>query len=144
MSYCVLADIEKKRIPTDTLIQLTDDGNLGVIDEDMVNGCIQDATVLVEGYLRGRYTLPLSPVPDLAVTITADLAVYGIYATKPQFDIPKSVQDRRDTALNLLARIQDGRMPLFDTVPDATPTSNRVVSFSGPERIMSRDTLKDF
>lgn len=141
MSYCTLADIEKRRIATDTLIQLTDDDNLGVINATTVAGVIQDATILVEGYLRGRYALPLNPVPDLAASITADLAAWGCYALKPQFDIPDAIKDRRNTALALLARIQDGKMKLYEDT--TAPASNTpAASFSGPDRIFSRDKMR--
>lgn len=144
MPYCTLADIEKKRIPTDTLIQLTDDENLGVINEATVAGCIADAQVLFEGYMRGRYPLPLDPVPDLAVSIVADLACYGIYALKPQFEIPETITGRRDTALKLLARIQDGKMPLFDPVVTPPATGGNSVQFTTPQPVFTNETLRNF
>ena len=142
--YCALADIEKKRIPTDLLIQLTDEENLGVINEETVNGVIKDAQVLFEGYVRGRYPLPLTPVPDLAVSIVADLAAHGMFSLRPLFDMPKTIQDRRDTALNLMARIQDGKMPLFEPATAPAATGGNVVQTAGPERAFSRDTLRGF
>ncbi|MEI6704140.1 MAG: DUF1320 domain-containing protein [Deltaproteobacteria bacterium] len=143
MSYCTLADIEKKRIPTDTLIQLTDDENLAVINEDIVNSCILDANILVEGYLRGRYPLPLDPIPELISIIVADLAVYGLYAIKPQFEVPKTIIERRTTALALLTRIQDGKTKLYDDA--VAPVINAAsVSFSSSERVCSRDLLSGF
>lgn len=142
MAYCTLADIEKKRIPTDTLVQLTDESGLDIVDETTVDECIKDATVLVEGYLRGRYSLPLNPVPDLAASIVADLAAYNIYCLKPEFEVPKTIAERRTTALALLARIQDGKMPLNDpvTAPTGTPAG---VSCTSAERIFSRNTMRN-
>jgi phage gp36-like protein len=143
MSYCSLSDIEKKRIPTDLLIQLTDEENLNTINEDTVNGCIDDAQVLFEGYVRGRYPLPLNPVPDLAASIVADLAAYGLFCLCPLFDMPKSIQERRDTALNLMARIQDGKMPLYEPATAPSGTGGNAVHVSGPARIFSRDSMRD-
>lgn len=142
--YCTLADIEKKRIPTDMLITLTDEENLGVINEETVAGCIKDAQVLFEGYMRGRYQLPLNPVPDLAVIIVADLAIYGIYGLKPQFEIPKTITDRHDTALRLLARIQDGKMPLYDPVEAPPAAGNNAVQFTTPKPVFTDDSLRNF
>ena len=138
--YCTLADIEKKRISTEALIQLTDDENLEVVNETTVNGFISDASVLVDGYLRGRYSLPLNPVPDLAKSITADLTIYGIYASQPQFPVPDAVKERRTTALALLTRIQDGKMPLYE--PATAPTANAsLVSLTSSERVCSRNSM---
>ncbi|MBT0664776.1 DUF1320 family protein [Geobacter pelophilus] len=144
MPYCTLADIEKKRIPTDTLIQLTDDDNVGIIGEPVVAGCIDDATILVNGYLRGRYPIPLpDPAPGLIVTITADLASYGIYASKPQFDVPDTIKARRETAIALLIRIQDGKMQIYDETSTGAPAVNPSPAFvSGPDRLFSRETMK--
>ena len=142
--YCTLTDIEKKRIPTEMLIQLTDADNLNVINEETVNGCINDAQVLFEGYMRGRYPLPLTPVPELAISIVADLACYGIYALQPQFEAPKAIADRRATALTLMARIQDGKMPLYEpvTAPPATGTTS--IQYTSPRPVFTEDTLRNF
>lgn len=144
MAYCTLADIEKKRIPSGLLIQLTDDDEnpTGVINETTVNGCIDDATVLFEGYVRGRYPLPLNPVPPLATTIVADLAAYGLFCLRPTLDMPKTIQDRRDTALNLMARIQDGKMPLYDPPTAPSATGSNSVQISGPGRLLSRESMR--
>lgn len=142
MAYCTLADIEKKRIPTDLLIQLTDDEQLGVINETTVNGCIDDATVMFEGYVRGRYPVPLNPVPDLATGIVADLAAYGLFCLRPTLDMPKTIQDRRDTALTLMARIQDGKMPLVDPVIAPPATGSNSVYLASPERQFTRNSMK--
>lgn len=145
MAYCTLADIEKKRIPTEMLIQLTDDENLDVININTVNACIHDAEVLFESYMRGRYPLPLDPVPDLAVSIVADLAAYGIYTSKPAWDAPKSIADRRSTALTLMARIQDGKMPLYDPVePPPTVGTSNSVQFTAPTPVFTKTSLGNF
>jgi len=141
--YCSITNIEKKRIPTDTLIQLTDDDDRGFVDSRIVNGCISDATVLIDAYLRGRYAVPLDPIPDLATSICADLAIYGLYCLRPSFDIPESVKDRRTTALALLCRIQDGKMKLYEDAP-APPGARSAVSISGPVRLFNRDGMGGF
>ncbi|OGU13870.1 MAG: hypothetical protein A2076_13160 [Geobacteraceae bacterium GWC2_53_11] len=142
--YCTLADIEKKRIPTDMLITLTDEENLGVINEETVAGCIHDAQVLFEGYMRGRYQLPLNPVPPLATSIVADLTCFNLYALKPQFEVPKTINDRNDTALRLMARIQDGKMPLYDPVEAPPATGSNSVQFTTPASVFTSDSLRNF
>lgn len=144
MAYCSQSDIERKRIPTDTLIQLTDDNGVGEIDAEIVAGACNDATVLVDSYLRGRYPLPLNPIPPIVVTIAADLAAFDLYGLRPQFEIPKTIADRRGTALQLLARIQDGKMPLYDESTQAAVTSTSAPSITGPERLFTRKSMRGF
>jgi len=135
--YATRDDIEKKRIPTDILIELTDDEGLDLVCGKIVDWAIQDASVLFETYIRGRYNLPLNPVPALARTIVADLAAYELFSRRPSMDIPKTIQDRRDSALALLARIQDGKMPLFDSTSRV-----ETVYATGQERLFTRDKLR--
>ncbi|UQZ89537.1 DUF1320 domain-containing protein [Deltaproteobacteria bacterium Smac51] len=57
------------------LFQLTDlDGLTGAIVESKLAAAVQDAVNLIHGYLADRYSLPLNPVPALAVRWTCDLA----------------------------------------------------------------------
>lgn len=141
--YCTQADIEQKRIPTATLIQLTDDSDTGLVDAVIVAGVIAEADGVVDSFLRGRYPLPLDPVPDIVATISQDITVYYLFARKPEFDPPTAVSDRYKSALVLLQRIQDGKMPLYDVAapPAGGPT---VVSYSTPERQFSRTSLRDY
>lgn len=141
--YCTLADIEQRRIPETTLIQLTDDGNLGIVDTAVVDGALSEAAGLVDGFLRGRYPLPLNPVPDLITTITLDVVTYYLYTRRSEFAAPEAVSDRYKTAQVLLQRIQDGKMILYE---EAAPPAGgpSVVSFSGPERLFTRDTLRGY
>lgn len=141
--YCTQTDIEQRRISTATLIQLTDDADTGAVDAAVVAGAITEAAGMVDGFLRGRYPLPLNPVPEIITTIALDVSVYYLYARKPEFDPPEAVSDRYKSALVLLQRIQDGKMPLYETsTPPAAGPS--VVSYSGPERLFSRKTLRGF
>lgn len=141
--YCTQTDIEQRRISTATLIQLTDDADTGAVDAAVVAGAITEAAGTVDGFLRGRYPLPLNPVPEIITTIALDVSVYYLYARKPEFDPPEAVSDRYKSAVALLQRIQDGKMPLYETsAPPATGPS--VVSYSGPERLFSRKTLRGF
>lgn len=141
--YCTLADIEQRRIPTAILIQLTDDSNIGAVDAAVVDGAITEAAGMVDGFLRGRYPLPLNPVPDLITTIALDVTTYYLYTRRPEFNAPDAVSDRYKTAQALLQRILDGKMKLYEEAapPTGGPT---VASFSGPGRLFTRDSMKGY
>ena len=65
MHYCTRADIGNA-IPELTLIQLSnDDPSAMQPNESVIEDGVRQAEELVDGYLRGRYTLPLDPVPTV-------------------------------------------------------------------------------
>ena len=65
MHYCTRADIGKA-IPELTLIQLSnDDPTAELPNESVIEDGVRQAEELVDGYLRGRYDLPLDPVPSV-------------------------------------------------------------------------------
>ena len=112
MAYCTLDDL-KKIMPEQDLIQLTDDTvPAASIVEANVEKAIADAGELMDGYLRERYSLPLSPVPGLIGTLACDIAVYRLYARRARLDPPEGVAERYRNTLKLLEKIQDGKITL--------------------------------
>ena len=58
--YCTVEDIETQ-LSTPILIQLSsDDEGQDEIDRNVVDEAILYSSTLIDGYLRGRYTLPLN------------------------------------------------------------------------------------
>lgn len=139
--YCTIDDIEA---PRDDLVELTDDNNVGDVDQAVVDRALASAAELIDGYLRGRYSLPLDPVPGLLVTLSADIALYRLYARRPRLDVPESLADRYKNALKLLGEIQKGTITIGATGTSDAPAPTSGPSFSAPERVFSRDRLKDF
>lgn len=119
MSYCTLTDI-KSAIPEQNLIQLTDDENLGEVNQARVNDAIDYADQLIDGYLRGRYTLPLDPVPGLLKKLAVDLAVFFIYSRKLELEMPEGMTNRYKNAVKVLEMIQKGTVSL-GTEEGSTP-----------------------
>ena len=68
MSYCTLANI-LARIDEATLITLTDEAGAGEVDAAKVSAAIADADATIDAYCQGRYTIPLSHVPQKIVHI---------------------------------------------------------------------------
>ena len=144
MAYCTLDDIKTNRIPEETLVMLTDDGNLGVVDTAVVAGAISDADEVIDGFARGRYPLPLNPVPGIVRTWSMDIATYGLYGRRPAFEPPKTVADRYATALKLLEKVQDGKFKLTDDEPVITVEPVSVGEVLPATRVFTRDNLKGF
>jgi phage gp36-like protein len=140
MGYCVQADI-LEQIPETELIQLTDDGDLGAVDESIVTRAIADADSEIDGYCGNRYTVPFVETPDMVRKLSVDIAIYNLYSRRQ--GAPENRQKRYDDAVSFLRRVSDGKA----SVPGATGTDESAsdrVSLSGPDRVFSRDNLEGF
>ena len=145
MAYCTLADLQAI-ITEQDLIQLTDDTvPSAAVNTDNVDKAIADASELIDGYLRERYSLPLSPLPGLIGTLACDIAAYRLYGRRARLTTPESVTERYKNALVLLAKIQEGKIALGAgsvTTPEASTGSVSVIQ--GPDRVFSREKLRDY
>jgi phage gp36-like protein len=109
--YCTLIDIFA-RIPEESVKQLTDDEGANEVVEDRVNQAIADADALIDGYLGGRHSLPLDPVPSLITKLAVDISIYNLYARKIDTELPKAVSERYQNAMKVLDQIQKGMVTL--------------------------------
>lgn len=140
MAYCTLDDI-KKTVPNNDLLQLTDDTvPPAAINQANVDRAIADASELIDGYLRGRYNLPLNPVPGLVNTLSADIAIYRLYARRVKLTPPEGVSERYKDAVKLLEQIQRGLISLSGQTTGDVPDTGGV-KVSSPGRVFTRDAL---
>jgi phage gp36-like protein len=143
MAYCTLDDI-LKIVPADDILQLTDDAGAGEIDPAKVDEAIAHAGELIDGYLRGRYSLPLNPVPGLINRLAADIAAYRLYMRRPPAGgLMDPVAERYKTAVKLLAEIQKGVVSLGEESVGKEP--GIFVTNKRPEdRTFGKDVLGGF
>jgi len=106
MSYSTEDDL-LKHVSEDTLIQLTDDAGMGIVDADRLADAIADADAVIDGYLSRRYSVPMNPVPPLVVRMSADIALYNLYCRRPG-TMPEERQSRYDAALAQLKDLSKG------------------------------------
>jgi len=143
MAYCTLEDLEKI-MPEQDLIELTDDDvPAAVIVTANVDKAIADAGELIDGYLRARYSLPLTPAPGLINTLACDIAVYRLYARRVKLTPPEGVSERYKNALKLLDLIQKGEITLGDGGAQTPEASGDSVSVSA-DRIFTRRKMKGY
>lgn len=107
--YASLRDLID-RFGEDELIQLTDRAAqaTGVIDDTVVDRALGDADQLIDGYLGGRYALPLDPTPELVVKIACDVARFHLHADRPTDTVKEAYKE----AVRLLERMQSGTIRL--------------------------------
>lgn len=126
MRYCTRADIGKA-IPELTLIQLSNDDPAALQPDDaVIEDGVRQAEELIDGYLRGRYNLPLDSVP----TVLRDAAVYltrhWLYQRRPESPVPDAVKDSRRDTVKLLESIRDGMVTLGMPSGQATPEPGEI------------------
>ncbi len=133
MGYCSLADLQLA-IPQQTLIWLSNDDPAAVaMNQAVVDEGLRQAQELVDAHLRGRYNLPLSPVPSVVKDMTVNLARYWLYARRPEgSDLPDAVTRTYKAALKMLEQIRDGMLTIGD--PEHGPAAPE----SGEMKVRSR------
>ena len=111
MDYCTLNDIQiQTSLPT--LIQLTDDSGQNNVDSNVVDEAILFSSALINGYLRGRYTLPLNTRFPLLRVLAVDLSIYRLYARRMKDEMPEYIETAYNNAVATLRDIQKGVITL--------------------------------
>ena len=113
VSYCFSSDIESY-VSTPTLIQLTNDEGGDVINDTVTQEAIIYASTLIDGYLRGRYTLPLDTQFPLLKILCIDIAVHRLYSRRMRDDMPEVIENAYKNAISTLRDIQQGDASLKD------------------------------
>jgi len=142
--YCTLYDI-KQQVPENTLIEITDDVQANEINTVIIDEAILYSETLIEGYLRGRYTLPLTTIPVLIKIISSDLTVFRLYSRRFQADMPASIDDKYKNSIKLLEQIQKRIISLGIEVPASPPErgeymTNKTLS----DRIFTKSFINKF
>jgi phage gp36-like protein len=144
MPYCSLEDILKS-IPESNIIQLTDDSGTGAIDQVKVDEAIAYAEQLINGYLRGRYPVPLSPVPELIRHLAVDLAIFHLYSRRFELEMPESMMAKYKNAIKLLEQIQKGLITLGIESADTGPGQGYYkTNKTAEDKTFSKDVLNKF
>ena len=121
MRYCSRDDIGRA-IPELTLVQLSnDDPAAEQPNDNVIEDAVRQAEELVDGYLRGRYDLPLNPVPTVLRDAVVYLARHWLYQRRPEGALPDAVKDSRKDTIKLLESIRDGVVTLGMPSGQATP-----------------------
>lgn len=109
MAYCTPADLSD-RFGAAEVAQLAP-ATPGPIDTPRVQRACDDASDLVDGYLRARHTLPLTAVPNLLVKLTAAIARFELHLGGDRQPTDQVRQDR-DAAIAFLKDVGAGKADL--------------------------------
>lgn len=95
------------------LVQLSNDEGYGEPDWQIVDRAIAYACELADGYLMGRYALPLETAPSILRHLCTDIARHWLHQRRINAaELPKPLQAAYDNAVKLLVQIRDGKIHL--------------------------------
>ena len=122
-----------------------EDRTAETVDEDKVNIALADASAVIDGYIRGRYSVPIVAPPAEIVRATCIRARYDL--SDPERSSPTDEMGKgRADVIKWLEAISKELVNL--DVPRALVTGTDQVG-SGPRisdrgRVFSQDTLRGF
>lgn len=147
MGYCTQAQLET--IVGATLIQqLTDDELSGSGNAQIavrVAKATLDASAVIDGFLRLRYTVPLaSPVPALITKLSQDLSLFELHRRREhEVGMPAGILQAQQQALSQLKAMRDGDMDLGVEPPPAASSATYALADSD-DVLFSDETLEEF
>lgn len=139
MTYATQADLET-RFKNQELIELTDEAGTGEIDAAAVAVALVDADAEINGYLAGRYTLPLTQTSPELVRLACDITRYKLYDARAT----ELVKARYDDAIAKLRDVARGVASLGIDESSQPVASAGAVKVSAPDRVFNADSLAGF
>lgn len=117
------------------MIELTDDAGDGVINATVLAQAIDDATAEIDGYLAGRYSLPLAFTPQILVLYACDITRYRLYDDAVTDQVTKRYED----AISFLKLAAQGKVSFGPNTDGDTPGPAGSAQMESGGRIFGRD-----
>lgn len=141
MSYTSQDDLVE-RYSLNMMLNLTDrtDPPAGEIDAGAVARALADTDATIDGFIKGRYRLPLAETPALLRDLAQAIAIYKLHRETAS----EKVRRDYDDALKMLKQISDGvvRLDVEGVEPESSGSNG--VKFSDRPRDMTPDNMKGF
>ncbi|NBI40353.1 DUF1320 domain-containing protein [[Haemophilus] felis] len=120
-------------------MQLTDRENTGDVNSAVLEVALSDSASQIDGYLVGRYGLPLSKIPQNLTRICCDLTRYRL-ASMSEVSITEEIIERYKLSLRELEGIASGKISLGLAQEEQVSTGENTVIFTNvANRVFSRD-----
>jgi len=149
MPYCTLDNL-KDLTPEQEILELADDtGSTDITNTAVVtviDGCIKEGDNIIDGYIRGRYKLPLNPIPGLINNISSSLALYFLHKRRYRSDMPETLEKDYKRQIEKLKDIQKAVITLdVPTVIDESGSlAQGAYRTSNKERFFSASVLRRY
>lgn len=140
MSYASIADLVL-RYGEATITGLTDLKRSGLVDNEVAQQGLDDAAAEINGYLAGRYTLPLPHPLRLLVVYCCDIAVYRLATGKRQ--LTEDMVHRYEAAIGYLKLVAAGKAGLGvgEAAGEKPEVQSNGVVFTTKEKVFGRDSV---
>lgn len=141
MPYCTLQDITST-IPSEDVLQLTDDNGTGVVDTAKVDETIAKADGLISAFIGGDV---LNPVPELIRQISVELSIYHLFKRRFAANMPDSIEKGYSHAMDLLKQIQSGKLSIGTVATEQTaPSRHYKTNKASDDRLFGRSRLSSY
>jgi phage gp36-like protein len=140
MAYCSESDLQA-RFGAEEVADLLDRNNDSSPDSDALSSAQGNADATIDGYLNGRYDLPLSPVPTLITDIACNIVRYTLWSN----NAPDEVRKRYEDSIARLKDIAKGviSLPSTSTKPE-TAGGIEYDADAEDNRLFTMSALSDF
>ena len=132
MTYATQTDLEDA-FGVAEILQLTDRDQDGIVDGAVLAAALARADAVIDSFLGGRYTVPITPTPTVILGVAADLARYYLYDDA----VPEQVRAAYDDALRWLQQAARGEVQ----VVGASAGGMDVVLAAAETRLFTRGVL---
>ncbi|ODS43305.1 hypothetical protein BGK37_11690 [Pasteurella multocida] len=121
------------------VMELTDRENTGEVNQAVLTIALSDSSSQIDGYLVGRYKLPLKTIPQNLTRICCDLTRYRL-ASMSEVSITEEIIERYKLSLRELESIASGKVSLGIAEDEQASTGENTVIFTNvSNRVFSRD-----
>jgi phage gp36-like protein len=133
------------RYPNRDLVQLTnEDPTSTSVQSAPILQALSDASAEIDGYLEGRFELPLAEPPAVLSRLATDIAMYRLQSLRPLHDLGDA-RRRYEDAIGLLAKIAAGELTLGIAADGSEPpAASEAETLRGPSRVFGRRNLKGY
>lgn len=128
-----------KYIPREKVIELTDDDNLGSVDSQVLEAVISKSTDEFENYLRDKFLSLPDPLPGMLESVLADIVIYNLYKRRFQTQMPESITQIYNMAINKLEKIRDNVIDI--NLPKPSEAGFIKINKTENDRLFGKDRL---
>ncbi|WP_421173759.1 gp436 family protein [Aeromonas enteropelogenes] len=139
MTYATPTDLDE-RYGAYFITQLSDKDNLGERQELTITRALEDADELINGYLDGRYPLPLNTVPRVLMRIACSVARYYL----EEACATERSDDDYKMAIKMLEKIGKGELSLGLSTEGERPEPGTSVEIVSGGHVFGRHRSKGF
>ena len=140
--YATVEDMIKRYSKQDLmLLTEREDSVPGEINLPVLEQALDDATAEINGFISGRYPLPLDPVPAALERNCCDIARYFLYGDKA----PEQIEKRYHAVIKFLMAVSNGSISLSLPAEEIVNNGDELtVTVENQGSVFSRNNSKGF